>query len=383
MRFFVCLLVLGAVCASVKADVGCATCKTLVGEFESWLASNATEQEIETTLMKVCALLPTDLQFVCDNIVEEIPAIIAAVENKETPDTICKQLGLCQSQKVVPQTPTDTLVCEGCKFAVGAIEGWVESNKTVSEIEDLLDELCSLLPSTLETTCDRIVQVGVEEIIAWINNNESPAQICAQLGLCTSATVAVVQPQGVFECDLCKTLVGAIEGWVLSNKTVTEMEELLDQLCALLGDSVEPVCDMIVKIGVESVVEWIENNENPTEICQQLMLCPNTQAPAPAKATDTIWCSACHVIMTALEDLVESNKTVSEIEQWVDQLCELLGNAFAEVCDAIVDVGIHKIIEWINNNESPAIICQQLGLCPTSVKLAKLPLLIAQVPLRA
>lgn len=69
--------------------------------------------------------------------------------------------------------------------------------------------------------------------------------------------------------------------------------------------------------------------------------------------------------MTIIEDWIESNKTVTEIEELVDELCAILGDGFEEVCDAIVEIGVIKVIEWINVYENPTIVCQQLGLCDT------------------
>ena len=43
--------------------------------------------------------------------------------------------------------------------------------------------------------------------------------------------------------------------------------------------------------------------------------------------------------MTIIEDWIESNKTVTEIEELVDELCSILGTGFEEICDAIVDIG--------------------------------------------
>ena len=67
--------------------------------------------------------------------------------------------------------------------------------------------------------------------------------------------------------------------------------------------------------------------------------------------------------MTIIEDWVESNKTVTEIEELLDELCSILGTGFEEICDAIMDVSVIKVIEWINVYENPVIVCQQLGLC--------------------
>src|SRR5690606_31741252 len=50
---------------------------------------------------------------------------------------------------------------------------------------------------------------------------------------------AIAAPQEVDlgdNCDVCQTVVGAIESWLESNETVATIEQYLNQLCSLVPD---------------------------------------------------------------------------------------------------------------------------------------------------
>lgn len=80
--------------AAKPKDVECDTCCSLVGAVEVWLASNATEVEIEKYLDKVCKILPYD--DVCEILIETgVPELIEMLEEYETPQVVCTQLGMC------------------------------------------------------------------------------------------------------------------------------------------------------------------------------------------------------------------------------------------------------------------------------------------------
>jgi len=82
---------------AAKADPNCAICTFVVGEVEDYIASNATETEIEQALNNACALLGS-FQAQCEQLVQDLPAYIAQLEKAEDPTTICTQVGLCGSR---------------------------------------------------------------------------------------------------------------------------------------------------------------------------------------------------------------------------------------------------------------------------------------------
>jgi len=83
---------------AVKAplDLNCDICVFAVGQIEDYIASNATETEIEKALDGACSLLGPLYQQ-CVDIVAGLPTYIAELEQYETPQVVCAQVGVCTS----------------------------------------------------------------------------------------------------------------------------------------------------------------------------------------------------------------------------------------------------------------------------------------------
>ena len=96
-------------------------------------------------------------------------------------ESFCKKLFVQEEQ-------VGGLVCTACEEVIGYVEDWVDANKTLEEIEVLLDELCEDLGGGIFTTvCEQIVATGVEEILQYLEDNFTPEEVCVELGLCDAA----------------------------------------------------------------------------------------------------------------------------------------------------------------------------------------------------
>jgi len=276
--------------------------------------------------------------------------------------------------------------CSTCEALVGIIEQFVENNASISEIEQYLEQLCSLVPA-FQTVCDQLVTTGIPQIVHWLQQNESPQQVCTQLGLCSSASEnfhhkvnqrvkqilkfkgSKVNKIGDAVCDGCQQVIGIMETWVASQSTEAQIENYLEALCQLVP-AFQQTCDAIAQAGVPAVVNWIVQNENATVVCSQLGLCSTKSKfvaqkpllPTPLAAPQDT-CNLCEIAIKAIEGWLENNATEDEIETYLeDALCVLIPG-MQQVCDAIIAKGIPTIVQWIENNESPTVVCQQIGLC--------------------
>jgi len=181
--------------AKVK-DADCDLCTYVVGLAETWLASNATEQQIEQFLDSVCDFTPdpTDCKTFVDT---NLNQIIQWIEKGEDAQTICSQLGMCNSTfgkaKLVrpPQLKkVGDAECDGCEEVIKAVEFWLSKNQTETEFEQFFEEtFCTWVPSW-QQTCDAIIEKGWPQVITWINTYEDSEVVCQQLGLCPTQKVA-------------------------------------------------------------------------------------------------------------------------------------------------------------------------------------------------
>jgi len=268
---------------------------------------------------------------------------------------LCIALALAKPQK--PQKPqTD---CDICKTLIIAIESWLEANKTMAQIETDLDLVCQLAPP-FAPVCEQFVAWGVPDIVNYIKTNEDPTTFCNQAGICaTKSQPKIVKPKDV-NCYMCTYVIQSMESWLEQNATVNQIEQNLDQLCALIP-GFESQCDAIVAQEVPQIIQWIEQNQTPDQICSQLGFCNSTRLIKQQKPRDAN-CFICETIISSVEQWVENNSTEQQIEQYLDTLCALVP-AFQAQCDSVIASGLTQILQWIEQNETPQQICTNLGLC--------------------
>ena len=88
--------------------------------------------------------------------------------------------------------------CDFCDLSIIAIEDYLDSNHTLTELEQSLDSLCSKTP--LSSICTNLVNSYLPQIVAYLEQKENPQTICNQLGFCSS------NPSIHYKYDFCNSL---------------------------------------------------------------------------------------------------------------------------------------------------------------------------------
>lgn len=77
-------------------------------------------------------------------------------------------------------------------------------------------------------------------------------------------------------CETCLVLVNLIDHEVqLGNKTITDITNMIDDICHIVGGPVGKECSFIVK-EIKNITNYITKGLNNTQICDNLHLCNNT-----------------------------------------------------------------------------------------------------------
>jgi len=287
--------------------------------------------------------------------------------------------------------------CLPCQEVVGMIESYITENSTETEILKALDNLCNLIPGSYGQQCAQAVDSNGPAIIQSIINDEPPKTACTQLTLCTSAKQEKVDLQHLREvrrkmkaqkvaspfdnCDLCKTVIAYVSAWVASNQTEADIAKAINQYCPLLGLPPSE-CASIAK-KVPDLVKQIESGATPQVCCQTLGFCQqranvvNTIAKkkvaeklrAKVNAKGGADCSICIFCVGQVEDYIASNATETQIENALDQACQLLGS-FQAQCMGIVS-NLPSYIAQLEKAEDPTTVCTQVGICTSNVAKPK------------
>ena len=81
---------------------------------------------------------------------------------------------------------TNTIECDVCEFALGWVEHKLPINATATEVEQLLEEVCNIVPKEYQAGCQQLVGNVAENVINAILQKISPNSVCSMIGLCAN-----------------------------------------------------------------------------------------------------------------------------------------------------------------------------------------------------
>mmetsp|Transcript_12899 Transcript_12899/g.32921 ORF Transcript_12899/g.32921 Transcript_12899/m.32921 type:complete len:130 (-) Transcript_12899:75-464(-) len=84
-----------------------------------------------------------------------------------------------------PNTSQKDIGCDACTYVIKWAESEIPANATISDIENVLDKACGILPKgVLRDECNHIMNKEIHKIAQDIYNKLSPDQICKDIDLC-------------------------------------------------------------------------------------------------------------------------------------------------------------------------------------------------------
>jgi len=160
--------------------------------------------------------------------------------------------------------------------------------------------------------------------------------------------------------------------------TQAQVIAALDQVCKSVP--LEPFADdcvVFVEKEAPEIISQIAKGIHPSEICQELRLCPATvqedrevQKEKEIEAVEgKIVCELCSVVTHELDQLIEEDSTQDEIEAALDKVCSLLPADYVGQCDDLVARYKSYMVQILLEFATPQQLCGFLRLCPTQVKL--------------
>ncbi|XP_057312443.1 uncharacterized protein LOC130653962 isoform X2 [Hydractinia symbiolongicarpus] len=353
--------------------VTCEVCTVAMGYLDDILKDQTTEAAVKKGLDELCAYLPPSLKSECTSLVDQyadeiIKLIVSKVAN---PAQVCKELGLCTSQKKaipVVKTPTNNAVtCEVCTVAMGYLEGILKGKRTEAAVKEGLDKLCGYLPTYLQVDCSNLVSQYTDEIInLLVNELADPAIVCKEIKLC-SASKGVVksQPGNPITCEVCTVAMGYLENLLKGNQTEAAVKAALDKVCSLLPSEVQSECTTLVNEYADEIVRIIVAElGDPKTVCTEIGLCSSKKRKiAKQSVAGSVTCEFCTFAMGELSSLLKDKSTEAEIKQALDSLCGRLPQYLSGECKTLVDEYADVIITVLAQEMDPSVVCKTIGLC--------------------
>jgi hypothetical protein len=91
------------------------------------------------------------------------------------------------------------------------------------------------------------------------------------------------------------------------------------------------------------------------------------QQNTDVSALNNLECGVCEYLVSDIDNLLESNDTVTEIEHIVENVCQDLGSHLSQYCVQFVEQYTPIIVQLLAQDLSPAVVCEKIGLCKTGI----------------
>ncbi|RMX42497.1 hypothetical protein pdam_00020424 [Pocillopora damicornis] len=187
----------------VKTSAECILCEFIMDKLDSILKQNATREEIEEALDKVCSYLPSSISSECTQFINQYSdAILQILAQELDPKEVCTALQLCTSQAKAMEKPKIHLpksneTCEICDTVMTYLKMFLAENETQQEILNVLKQLCSYLPEQLSSECTAIVTEYGPALLNLIAESD-PETLCEEIGLCSAFKKVTLKKEGKF-----------------------------------------------------------------------------------------------------------------------------------------------------------------------------------------
>lgn len=430
----------------LKQDAGdtCLFCKTIVEDVKRYVDLEKTEEEISHFLASACGLIPDSASAAkCKKIAEEmIKELLQLISSGMEPQMICSLLGVCSGlednvlhspvikssaiggpveRKMVPMLTMNEAepICDDCKKFFNDIKQMITSNKTESEVEQMIDQaICSQLGS-FENECKNLVHDYLPELLEMIAAYYDPNLICQALGVCAAKSSevkyqllftrlrklplykAAAEQNSATTCLMCKTIMTELQTLDRDKAVQNEIKDLIKtQFCAHIG-SLKEMCEFSLEQYSAELFELLANILDPATRCRSLGFCdaigsavvPDKIAPEipltplkPAisgtseKSDPSPECILCQYVVREIKQMIGTNTTEEQIIQALEKVCSYMPEKYTKQCKQFVDTYGHMIIELLIQEMDPEAVCVQIGLCTGTAQSAADG--IAAIPLR-
>jgi len=377
----------------VEQKSSCATCQFVADELFAILSNKEDENMVRNVLDSICYRLPSVIDQPCENFVDKYAnMVMEVISTSLTPDQLCQAIDLCDEETteiVDVVTPQPDILgdsgCVLCEYVISNIDKMLKDRTNEQEIEDALESVCSVLPSSVTKQCDEFVEQYTNLIIQLLTGEVTPEEVCKYIGLCKPKqtqlyTATIPESSKSPYCSLCEYALLTVDQMLQDKKTEEEIENALDVVCYQLSAPVHKQCLKMVNKYTEEIIQLITSDYSPQEICSMISLCVNSEISTndvhaidfsslpsanTAQKSGGVGCVMCEFAMEVLDEHLDDEPTIDQVERVVLFLCSYLPGTIADQCETFVNDNAKKIIDGIVHKDlDPQEVCTiELNMC--------------------
>ncbi|KAA3680502.1 uncharacterized protein DEA37_0003342 [Paragonimus westermani] len=201
-------------------------------------------------------------------------------------------------------------------------------------IEAVLYKICEYMTDSKDT-CNTVVHTDVRAFVRFLSHEIDAHGICNFLRFCEPTEEEKQTPL----CPFCEYVIDRIQGELISNSSVTQITTAMQQVCI-------------------RVTHWND---------LRLRFCPGHQnllgiEQLSVTSLESTTCIVCKPVVQALKHFLDRNSTKEEIALLLDLLCDLTVK-YKQHCQQVVSEYLPQMIELLEKDADPELVCELLGLC--------------------
>ncbi|XP_068807330.1 prosaposin-like [Struthio camelus] len=181
--------------AAEEATALCQVCELAVKAAESLLENNVTEEQLVNDMEKVCYMLPHGVIGQCKDFVDSYgKAVVIMLLEATDPQALCTMLRCC------PKAPATApgagalerllagtgAFCNVCQLVITYFDNELLKNDTLSELGDMLEKGCELLPPPFTGKCEALVTQYEPAAVRLLVQMMDPTFVCTKIRACDS-----------------------------------------------------------------------------------------------------------------------------------------------------------------------------------------------------
>ncbi|KAG5672672.1 hypothetical protein PVAND_002783 [Polypedilum vanderplanki] len=395
----------------------CTACEYTMNLVHIEMNKNGVQENILKKVRAECKKLPAYVRQ-CEDLIDTFgDQIMNAIYQGTNPRLVCPLIKMCPpnlnfqylQETAVDEKPT----CPFCLFAMQEVRDLVSSNASKTNVEKVLDQLCTHLSDKLKSQCIEFVNEYSSEVVDMILANFTPQEACVFIKLCSQEKPKLKRfsMAGIFnenhsdemidfddddnnnsklldnpQCDLCKAVIKLIEQRVIDIKSKDEIRRELENSCSHLK-RFSKECKAFVDKYSDRIVDLVSKELAPENVCKELIFCvteekvdmqdydvgldifaksfsESAEVSEDLEVTGTS-CIICEFIMTKIDEELNDKQKDEDIKHIIKNVCSKMPSTVSKQCNQFIDYYFDMIIVLIETTK-PSEMCKELKLCPKS-----------------
>merc|ERR1712212_110936 len=261
----------------------------------------------------------------------------------------------------VQNTDVSDLPCKVCMDVVKDLRDFVGDPKLEAEVQKVWQQGCDLLPAPFKAECEEIGTKYIPETIQIIKSELDPEAVCHAIGLCNSIRN---QPHVSDQpCEFCKNTIKDLKQAVKQPDFEEKVKEIWHEICISVPEPMKEKCE---EIGgyIPKIIQILKSDLSPEMICHMIGLCKSDGIPELNLQTyvSDQPCEFCKNEIKEMKQAVKQPDFEERVEEIWHEFCISVPKPMKEKCEEIGGY-IPKIIQILESDLSPEMICHMIGLC--------------------